>query len=116
MTEKNIFYAGAADLLILHFLNQRESYAFELTRMINEYSEHDFPISGTSVILDIKKLLEAGKVSESKRITVNGRPRVYYRIEDEGRAYLSDLKRAYRRSIRGADRCLKTILQDIPDK
>lgn len=116
MTEKNIFYAGAADLLILHFLNQRESYAFELTRMINEYSGHDFPISGTSVILDIKKLLEAGKVSESKRITVNGRPRVYYRIEDKGRDYLSDLKKAYRRSIRGADRCLKTILQDIPAK
>lgn len=84
------------ELLVLFLLSQREYYIGELTTAIQEKSGGAlnivFPYAA------IYRMSRSDYITESKkRIAPDGRLRQYYRITEQGHAYLSDLLNIYRR-------------------
>ncbi len=83
-------------LLVLHFLAQREMYAYEIIRHTLAMSDgvYKMPLLYTT----LNRLKEQGYVVESRQeISPDNRVRVYYAITPEGLAYLEDLKASFQK-------------------
>lgn len=95
------------ELLVLHLLRQREYFIGELITDIEEKSRGALSIVFPYGV--IYRMTSAGYITESgKRVAPDGRLRQFYRITDEGSAYLSDLLTTYRRFTAGVMDVLNT--------
>ena len=75
---------GVPELLILRLLAQKSMYGYEIVGAIRESTDEmlDF---GEGIVYPILHSLERERLLATKRTTVNGRPRVYYRLTSAGR-------------------------------
>ncbi len=100
-SKNNIFLNGSTDLLILHFLSQRDCYIYELAQAIDEKSGHNLYMTQNAVYIAAYKLLNAGLISERPTYVTARMKRVYYHIEEAGRRRLEELMRVYQNTIEG---------------
>lgn len=94
------FVNGVPELLVLRLLSRREMYGYELVRTIQEDSKDAFGF-GEGCIYPYLHYLEGAKFIASRRRTVEGRSRLYYRLTPKGEKRLADLAKEWNRVAEG---------------
>ena len=93
MDNKSNFRRGSVELLVLHLLNQKDYYGYELSQTIKEQSDSVLNIPVGSIYPALYKLIDSGYISDYKKQVGRRLIRVYYHIEDSGIQRLSTLDR-----------------------
>ena len=116
MAERNYFTTGITELLILSILNDHDSYAYEITKTIEQNSNSLLSISLNTIYTATYMLKDEGKISEYSQLVGTRRTRIYYHIEEKGIAYLEQLKDNYQQTIAGVQAILETINIHTPEE
>jgi PadR family transcriptional regulator PadR len=90
------FKRSTTQLLVLYLLSKREMYAYDIIRETLALSNNVYKMP---LLYNILNKLEAdGYVAQSRReISDDNRVRVYYKITDTGKRYLSELIDSYQK-------------------
>lgn len=91
------FTAGVSELLVLRLLAQREMYGYELAKAVQAITAREIHL-GEGLLYPLLHGLEQQGLLRSRRVTVSGRPRIYYRTTSNGRRRLSKLAVQWRRA------------------
>ncbi len=78
---------ATSPLVVLHLLQQRTMYGYEISQAMKEKSSGKFTISVLYPIL--YRLEEQGYIQVAQTEVINNRARSYYAITDAGRRYLA---------------------------
>ena len=78
---------GVPELLVLQLLSRREMYGYQIVAAVTE-STGGAVTAGEGSIYPILHAMVRRKWLASRRAKHNGRPRIYYRLTDRGRAEL----------------------------
>ena len=81
------FMTGVPELLVLQLLSRREMYGYQIVAAVTE-STGGAVTAGEGSIYPILHAMVRRKWLASRRAKHNGRPRIYYRLTDRGRAEL----------------------------
>ena len=101
MTKVNpSFLNGVPELLALQLLARRERYGYELVQAIREESGAAFQF-GEGCIYPYLHYLEETKLVSSRRESVDGRSRLYYRLTPKGQKRLAALTDEWNRVAKG---------------
>ena len=113
MDSKGNFKKGSVEILALHILLSGDCYGYELSQLINEYSDGIIKIPEGTLYPALYRMEEQGFITEEKRQIGKRLTRVYYHIESKGKKYLHDLLDEYHLTHKG----IKMILsQSIKGK
>jgi len=117
MAAKNYFLSGITELLILYFLNQKDCYVYEITKAISDFSGGALVISQNTIYTAAYKLENDNMITEYSKLVGKKRTRVYYHVEDAGRAYLNELLETFQTTFHGISQILtKQIKEEIEDE
>lgn len=108
--QKNYFYIGVTELIILSILKKGDAYVYDIENTIQDISNGTFPISQNSIYAATYKLVREKKITEYSKLVGKKRTRVYYHIQDEGLEYLNVLLNNYKQSINCIGNLLDTLL------
>lgn len=78
---------GYNDTIILHLLQGKPSYGYEISKTIREKSEEKYIIKETTLYSAFTRLEKNGFVESYSGDETSGRKRTYYRITPAGRQY-----------------------------
>lgn len=92
---------GTIELLILTLLSSCDMYGYELVQEIKERSNGLYTMQESSLYPSLYRLLDKGLISDRQEKVGKRRMRVYYHIEDTGRAYLTEIRKEYLALLRG---------------
>lgn len=92
---------GTIELLILTLLNAGDMYGYELVQEIKSRSNGLYTMQESSLYPSLYRLLDKGFISDRQEKVGKRRIRVYYHIEDTGKAYLSEIRKEYLSLSRG---------------
>ena len=101
MADKNYFITGITELLILSILEKHDSYVYEITKDVADFSHGILNISQNTVYTATYKLETEGRISAHSRLVGKKRTRIYYRMEESGRRYLAELRQNYQSTVMG---------------
>lgn len=101
MSTRNNLITGITELLVLSFLNQNDSYVYEMTKKITEYSDNLLSISQNTVYTVVYKLEKDKLIKEYTKLVGKKRTRIYYHLEPCGREYLNYLQENYQNMVTG---------------
>jgi PadR family transcriptional regulator PadR len=88
------FMNGVPELLILRLLQQHEMYGYQLVQAIRERTDAVIAV-GEGVVYPVLHGLERAGALTSRRRTVNGRSRIYYRATPAGGRRLAELSQLW---------------------
>jgi PadR family transcriptional regulator PadR len=91
---KSNLIRGIVEILTLRILLDGESYGYEISNLIEKYSDGLIDIPVGTLYPSLNRLLEKGYISVDKRI-IGNRFRIYYQMLDEGRAYYASIVKDY---------------------
>lgn len=97
---------AVTEMLVLSLLEQEDMHAIQLTQELERQSGEAisivFPYSA------LYRLISAGYIIEAyKKNAPDGRRRQYFQITEEGRTYVGELRKVYRRFSGGVELLLK---------
>ena len=113
MAEKNYFITGITELLLLSILDKHDSYVYEITKHISEFSHDILSISQNTIYTATYKLENEGKISAYSELVGKKRTRMYYHIEEPGRQYLKELRQNYQSTITGVQNILYMLDSNV---
>jgi PadR family transcriptional regulator, regulatory protein PadR len=91
------FTSGVSELLILRLLAGREMYGYELAKAVQALTRSEIRL-GEGLLYPTLHGLELEGLLRSRRESVSGRPRIYYRATARGRKRLAKLMEQWRRA------------------
>lgn len=106
MAIKDNFKKGSVELLVLAVLSGEDMYGYQITQKIKEYSDGLFTVLEGSLYPILYRLANEGYVTE-KSVAIKRRMRVYYHLEQSGRAYFERCLREYRAINLGVEKVLE---------
>ena len=91
----NYFRKGLLPLLLLHLLQEKDMYGYELAKTIASRTNGTIIVKEGAMYPVLYQMLEAGQLSEyrvpyKKRVT-----HIYYHLEEPGYQLLQELKQEY---------------------
>lgn len=75
---------GHIDLIVLALLEHTESYAYEMSRLIEDASSQQYVVKQTTLYTALKRLEAQGALTSRVELSATGKPRTYYRITGSG--------------------------------
>ena len=88
---------GYNDTMILYLLREAPSYGYEISKRIKELTEEKYIIKETTLYSAFTRLERNGYVEVfAGNSASGGKPRTYYRITEEGRAYYNEKCREWK--------------------
>ncbi|KIR02601.1 Transcriptional regulator, PadR family [Lachnospiraceae bacterium TWA4] len=114
-TIKNHLTIGITDYLLLSVLNTHDSYAYEITKLICDYSDNLLPITNNAVYTSIYKLTESKMISDYSKLVGKRRTRVYYHLEPNGKEYLDLLEEEYSSMVLGVKKFFTRLNEEKED-
>ena len=99
------FTGGVSELLVLGLLAQREMYGYELAKAVQALTRREIHL-GEGLLYPLLHGLESQRLLRSRRLTVSGRTRIYYRTTANGRRRLAKLVEQWRRASAAVDSAL----------
>ena len=90
MENKNMFYRGYVELLVLKFLSEKDCYG------IKRASKDKISLSVGTLYPTLYKMIDQKYISDYKKQTGERMVKVYYHLEDVGRERLEALVSEYR--------------------
>ena len=109
MASKNFFIYGITELLILSILNKGDTYVYEITKSITNYSNDLLSISQNTIYTATYKLEEDGLITEYSKLVGKKRTRIYYHLEPEGKEYLGKILTNYLNVTNGVKNILESL-------
>ena len=100
------FMSGVPELLLLRLLQDNEMYGYELAQAVQDQTRSAITV-GEGVIYPVLHALEREGALTSRRKTVNGRSRVYYRLTELGAQRFVDLQGNWSRITNAISTILK---------
>lgn len=108
---------GTIELLILTLLDSTDMYGYELVQEIKNRSNGLYTMQESSLYPSLYRLLDKGFISDRREKVGKRRMRVYYHIEDVGKAYLAEIRKEYLSLSRGVLSILKiNSLEEMVDE
>lgn len=101
MSSKNFFITGVTEMLFLSLLAQKDSYVYDITKTIEDYSGGLLAISPNTIYTVAYKLEQDGLISEYATLVGRKRTRIYYHIESKGNEYLATISWQYEQVNQG---------------
>jgi len=89
------FKRGVSEIAILHLLNERDMYGYELLREIGKRSQNKFVLKYSSLYPVLYRLIDKGIISDTQKLVGKRRTRVYYHLTEMGKEYYEELKSEY---------------------
>ena len=89
------FKRGSLELVVLHLLNGREAYGYEIVAELTSRTNGSLEVTDGTLYPVLYRLERAGLVAVRWETPVRGVPRKYYRLTDEGRRELTTLRREW---------------------
>ena len=111
MAAKNTLTTGIAELLILSILYKKDSYGYEIVKMIKENSGGLISLSYNTTYAATCKMIESGLISEKNVKVGKKRTRIYFHLEEKGRDYYNKLYDSYKNMSLGVDKILESLKQ-----
>jgi PadR family transcriptional regulator PadR len=99
------FAPGLSELLVLGVLSRQEMYGYELAKAVQAITGREIHL-GEGLLYPLLHGLEQRRLLRSRRVTVSGRPRIYYRTTATGRRRLAKLAERWRRATAAVDSAL----------
>ena len=87
---------STTEVLLLSLLSQKDMYGYQLTAEMKQQSNGLCNYNETTFYPILNSLLNQNMISMTRIITDQQRVRVYYHLEESGKEYYEDLKRACR--------------------
>ena len=78
VNQKSNFRRGSVELMVLYLLSQKDCYGYQLTQLIEELTDGVICIPIGSLYPALYKLIDAGYISDDKRLVGKRMERVYY--------------------------------------
>ncbi len=88
--QQDNFKRGTAEMLILHLLKKEDLYGYQITRVFKDKS-----LGESALYLVLYKLVAAGYITNYEKLVGTRRKRVYYHLEDSGKAYYQQILKEY---------------------
>lgn len=112
---KTSIIKGCLELCVLSIIQSKETYGYEI---MSELEKHNLKLSGEGSIYPIlTKLKERGLLEMKKQEGDRGITRIYYLLNDEGKAYLErevlqwlDIQRDIVHLLRSHDRITEEVV------
>ena len=79
---------GIVELLILHMLEERDMYGYEIKEELKIRTSGAFIVKEGSLYGPLYRMQSRGIITSRKEMVVNKRFRMYYMLTDHGREYL----------------------------
>ena len=95
MKNKNMFYRGYVELLVLKFLSEKDCYGYEIVKSIKKASKDKVSLSVGTLYPTLYKLIDQKYISDYKKQTGERMVKVYYHLENAGRERLETLIAEY---------------------
>ena len=103
---RSSFKMGTVEMIILFLLDKKDLYGFELVSLIRNISGGNLVIVESTLYPTLYKLIEKKYISDREEKVGKRRIRVYYHLEESGKARLSDLLEDYETTTIGIERIL----------
>lgn len=97
------FKKGVLELCVLVLLNKKDCYGYELVQKISDQID----ISEGTVYPLLRRLNKEGYFTTYLKESTEGPPRKYYRLTDEGKAYLNELLNEWDAFTKGVNELIK---------
>lgn len=94
---------GTLEMVLLHLLEERERYGYELVTLLEERAGGAFRISGGTLYPVLYRLEEAGFLEPRWETRDRGSPRKYYEVTAAGREELSRRKEEWTEFVRSVE-------------
>ena len=91
--DRNEIMKGFNDYFILSLLMKGDSYGYEISKNILNYTKGTYQIKESTMYTALQRLSNQRYISSYKGEETNGRQRSYYKISIEGIEYYADLKK-----------------------
>ena len=101
------FRRGLLPLVILSLLDAEDMYGYQLVQEAERRSGGAIVTQEGSLYPVLYKLLDGGFISDRRVLVGKRMTRVYYHLEDSGKAYLEALVREYRAMGQGMVRLME---------
>ena len=98
---------GYLEMIILQLLSEEDMYGYQLKTEILERSNNLLDLTEGVLYPPLYRMIEKELISERKETVGKRRVRVYYHIEDSGKAFLEYLKSEYKKAMEGVCRVMK---------
>ena len=95
------FRRGLLPLVILSLLEAEDMYGYQLVQETERRSGGAIVTQEGSLYPVLYKLLDAGLISDRRVLVGKRMTRVYYHLEDAGKAHLKSIAREYRAMVNG---------------
>lgn len=110
---RSSFKMGTVEMIVLFLLDKRDLYGYQLTTLIKKLSGGNVVVQESTLYPTMYKLLENGYITDREERIGKRRIRVYYHLEDAGRARLADLLEDYNEITLGISMLLACTETDI---
>ena len=95
------FQRGVLPIVILSLLKQEDMYGYQLVTETARRSNGKLATQEGSLYPVLYKLLEAGYISDTKKLIGKRMTRIYYHLEPSGNVYLEALVKEYEKITEG---------------
>lgn len=103
---RSSFKMGTVEMIILFLLEKEDLYGYQLTTLIEKLSGGKFTVLESTLYPTLYKLLDNNYISDYEKRSGKRRIRVYYHLEEAGKARLADLLADYREISQGIEQIL----------
>ena len=86
---------GTVEMILLHLLQERDMYGYELLQEMKRRSKDKFTLKDGSMYPIMYRMIDKGLVTDQQVLVGRRRTRVYYHLTDVGKAYLEEIKAEY---------------------
>ena len=97
MSKKNNFFR--LEMLYLKILEQKDCYGYEITHALKERTNGKIDIKEGTMYPVLYKFEELGYITSEKKLVGKRMTRVYYHLEESGKAYLDTIYQEYKDMI-----------------
>lgn len=86
---------GTVEMVILHLLQERNMYGYELLQEIKKRSNEKFVLKDGSMYPILYRMIDKGLITDEQVLVGRRRTRVYYQLTNVGKTYLEEITAEY---------------------
>ena len=101
MSKKNNFFR--LEMLFLRILKEKDCYGYEITHTLKERTNGKIDVKEGSMYPILYKFEELGYITSEKKLVGKRMTRVYYHLEESGKAYLDKIYQEYKDMVQVID-------------
>ena len=86
---------GTVEMILLHLLEDRKMYGYEILQQMRARSDGKFDLKDGSMYPVLYRMIDKGLITDEQVLVGKRRTRVYYSLTEEGKKYLDQITAEY---------------------